>query len=399
MRIGIVTGEFPPLHGGVGDYTHALALALAAHGVEVHVITDARCAGLHPSSFILHPFVRRWSFSALFQIRSLARQLKLDWLNVQYQAAAFGLGAPIHFLPNVAGVRTAVTFHDLRVPYLFPKAGRWRDWAVTHLARSAAGAIVTDAADEAELLRRGVGEANDWRSAARFSHAPVGRGVQRVARIPIGSNIPVQPPAGYDRAQFRSALGVGADDFLLGYFGFLNHSKGGDTLIRALSVLAERKARVKLALIGGQAGGSDPTDIAFGAEIEKLIARHGLENRIIRSGFISAMEVSAHLLACDAMALPYRDGASLRRGSLMAALAHGCAVISTVPPAPLPELRDGQNIRLVPPDSPAALVLAISELLGAPDLRTRLGAAARETARQFEWPRIAARQLEFLRAL
>jgi glycosyltransferase involved in cell wall biosynthesis len=376
MRIGIITGEFPPMHGGVGDYTHALAVALAEQGAEVHVITDTRCIQHQSSVITLHPIIRRWSFPSLLRIRALARQLKLDWLNIQYQAAAYGLGAPIHFLPDVAGVPAAVTFHDLRVPYLFPKAGRLRDWAVTHLAKAAAGAIVTDAADEAELRRRGV---------------------SRVARIPIGSNIPVQPPADFDRAHFRSTLGVGADDFLLGYFGFLNHSKGGDTLIRALSVLAERKARVKLALIGGQAGGSDPTDIAFAAEIEKLIARHGLENRIIRSGFISAMEVSAHLLACEAIVLPYRDGASLRRGSLMAALAHGCAIVSTEPQAPIPELRDGVNIRLVPPDSPPALVLALSELLGSPGLRARLGAAARETARQFEWPHIAARMLDFLR--
>lgn len=376
MRLGLVTGEFPPRHGGVGDYTHALALALAALGVEVHVITDTRSATRQSSVFSLQPIIRRWSFSSLLQIRSLARRLRLDWLNVQYQAAAFGLGAPIHFLPDAAGIRTAVTFHDLRVPYLFPKAGPLREWAVTHLAKSAAGAIATDPADEAELRRRGV---------------------RRVARIPIGSNIPVQPPPDFDRARLRATLGVGADDFLLGYFGFLNHSKGGDTLVRALAVLAERRARVKLVLIGGQTGSSDPTDAAFSAEVEKLIARYGLENRIARTGFVAAPEVSAHLLACDAVALPYRDGVSLRRGSLMAALAHGCAIISTTPATPIPELRDGENLRLVPPDLPQALVLAISELLDAPELRARLGAAARETAQQFRWEAIAARLLDFLR--
>lgn len=376
MRLGLVTGEFPPLRGGVGDYTQALALALAALGAEVHVITDTRSAVQQSAAFSLHPIIQRWSFSSLLQIRALARRLKLDWLNVQYQAAAFGLGAPIHFLPEVAGTRTVVTFHDLRVPYLFPKAGRLREWAVTHLARSAAGVIVTDAADEAELRRRGV---------------------RRLARIPIGSNIPVQPPPDFERTRLRATLGAGEGDFLLGYFGFLNHSKGGDTLIRALSILAERRAPVKLVLIGGQTGSSDPSDAAFSAEVEKLIARHGLEGRIARSGFVTASEVSAHLLACDAIALPYRDGVSLRRGSLMAALAHGCAIISTQPAAPIPELRDGENLRLVPRDSPQVLGLAISELLDAPELRARLGAAARETAQQFRWEAIAAHTLDFLR--
>ncbi|MBL8056681.1 MAG: glycosyltransferase family 4 protein [Anaerolineales bacterium] len=380
MRLGIVTGEFPPLAGGVGDYSQQLAQALAAQDVDVHVLTDARCAagGAAAAGYTLHPVVRRWSFPALGQIRSLARALRLDWLNIQYQAAAYGLGAPIHFLPDVAGVPSIVTFHDLRIPYLFPKAGRLRPWAVSHLARAARGAVATDAADEAELRRRGVGQ---------------------VTRIPIGSNIAPAPPADYDRAAWRARWGVQPADFLLGYFGFLNHSKGGDTLIRALAALAERKTRVKLILIGGEAGASDPSDAAFAAQLERLISRHGLEHRILRTGFVAAPEVSAHLLACDALALPYRDGVSLRRGSLMAALAHGCAVISTTPAAPLPELRDGENVRLVPADSPETLVLAVSELLNAPALRARLGLAAQATAAQFRWDGLARRLLAFLAAL
>lgn len=378
MRIGIVTGEFPPMPGGVGDYSHELAKALAEQGAEVHVLTDVRCSEFSPSSFSFHPSIKRWSFPSLLHIRSLARALGLKLLNVQYQAAAYGLGAPIHFLPDLAGLPTVVTFHDLRVPYLFPKAGRLRAWAVTHLATSARGAIATDAADEAELRRRGV---------------------RMVARIPIGSNIAPEPPSDFDRARWRAALGVGADDFLLGYFGFLNHSKGGDTLLTALATLVERRAKVRLVLIGGETGASDPTDVAFAAQIERLIARYGLEPRLTRTGFIPAPEVSAHLLACDAVVLPYRDGVSLRRGSLMAALAHGCAIISTQPATPIPELRDGENIRLVPPESPPALVLAISQLLAAPELCARLGQAARETSALFRWESIAARTLAFFRAV
>lgn len=376
MRIGIVTGEFPPLAGGVGDYSRALAGALTGQGAEVHILTDIRCAGQPAAGFRLHPVIRRWSFPALWQIRALARRLRLDWLNVQYQAAAFGLSAPIHFLPDVAGAPSIVTFHDLRLPYLFPKAGPLRPWAVTHLARSARGAVATDPADEAELRRRGV---------------------RRAAHIPIGSNIAPAPPPGYDRAHWRAAHGVGERDFLLGYFGFLNHSKGGDVLVKALATLVERRAPVRLVLIGGAAGASDPTDAAFAAQVERLVTRHGLESRLQRTGFVPAPEVSAHLLACDAVVLPYRDGASLRRGSLMAALAHGCAIVTTHPAAP--DLRDGENVRLVPPDSPEALVLAISALLGAPDLRVRLGAQARATAARFGWDAIARRLLDFIGTL
>ncbi|MDQ3700472.1 MAG: glycosyltransferase, partial [Chloroflexota bacterium] len=42
MRIGLVTGEYPPDVGGVGDHTHRLAHELAARGHAVHVVTSAR---------------------------------------------------------------------------------------------------------------------------------------------------------------------------------------------------------------------------------------------------------------------------------------------------------------------------------------------------------------------
>lgn len=379
MRVGLVTGEYPPLRGGVGDYTQALAGALAARGLDVHVITTTRAqaprVGPAPT---LHPAIPNWGWQSLWRVRALARRLGLDMLNVQYQAAAYGLSAPIHFLPRMARIPVVATFHDLRIPYLFPMARRLRAAAVTHLARTAAGVIVTNPGDEAELRRRG--------------------GVRRLVQIPIGSNIEPAPPAGYDREAWRAQLGLGQRDFLLGYFGFLNASKGGDTLLSALAVLVnDRKARVRLLLIGGETGSSDATDAAFAAQLERQIQRNDLETAIVRTGFVSAGAVSGHLLACDAVALPYRDGASWRRGSLLAALAHGCAVITTTPAEPLPELRDGENIRLVPPESAPALVLAVTQLLEAPELRARMGAMARAVAARFGWEAIAARAEAFYR--
>ena len=390
MKIGLVTGEFPPLKGGVGDYTHELAKALAVLGQAVHIVTIRACAAFRPAeaAFTLHPVIGRWSFAALFQIRALAQTLQLDILNVQYQAAAYGLSAPIHFLPRVCGLgrrgpadwplKTVVTFHDLRIPYLFPKAGRLRPAAVTYLARSATGVIATDPVDEAELRRRGVA---------------------RLTQIPIGSNIAPAPPEGYERAAWRLRHGVGPEEMLLGYFGFLNESKGGDTLIEALARLAEQGLPVKLALIGHRTGSSDATNAAFGARLDALMAQHHLADRILATGYAEAAEVSAWLMACDALVLPYRDGVSFRRGSLMAALVHGCPIVSTEPAAPLPSLRPGENIVLVPPDAPDALVQAVLELRASPELRARLGAGAAALSAQFAWDKISAQTLEFWRSL
>ena len=155
MRVGLVTGEYPPLEGGVGAFTEQLARALAARGHEIHVITTKRArptdAPRQASALfapvvldygLLHPRVGRWRWPSLSVVADVALRYELELVNVQYQAAAYNMrAAAIHYLPwRLRGVApTVVTFHDLRVPYLFPKAGRLREAAVRGLARRAAG--------------------------------------------------------------------------------------------------------------------------------------------------------------------------------------------------------------------------------------------------------------------
>ncbi|MDY7041557.1 MAG: glycosyltransferase, partial [Chloroflexota bacterium] len=105
------------------------------------------------------------------------------------------------------------------------------------------------------------------------------------------------------------------------------------------------------------------------------------------------------LLAADICVLPYRDGASFRRGSFMAALAHGRAIVSTTPRVPVPELRDEENILLTQPDDPPALAAAISRLARDSILRQRLADGAATLAQQFTWEKIATRTLALYEAL
>ncbi|MEK7328648.1 MAG: glycosyltransferase family 4 protein, partial [Chloroflexota bacterium] len=299
------------------------------------------------------------------------------------QAAAYVMIPPIHFLPNAAGLPSVVTFHDLRVPYLFPKAGRLRRDAVNTLARSASGVIVTNPEDRLALERD-----------SRIKH---------LAEIPIGSNITAeisnlkipgtarQMHAKSQLANYRQKYGLGPDEVVVGYFGFLNASKGGETLFRALAQLPN----YKLLLIGGRTGASDPTNATYAAELDALAIQLGIANRIICTGYLPLAETSAALLACDLMAMPYVDGASFRRGTFMACLAHGLPTITTRPAVPLPQLRDGENIRLVPPEDPAALAAAIRELAANSALRARIAAGALAIADQFTWDKIATQTAAF----
>ena len=373
MRIGFVTGEYPPLRGGVGDYTRLLALHLAARGAEIHILTG-RAGQRSDAGITVYPRIGHWSIGALGQARRWAQEQNLDIAHLQFQTAAFGMSPWIHFLPLLLRRPTFTTFHDLRAPYLFPKAGPLRAASVRWLARTSTGVIVTGPGDRAALPTH-----------------------PHIAEIPVGSNILAPLPANYDRAATRAQYGAGPADFVLAHFGFTHVSKGLATLLTALANLRQDGVPAQLWLVGASLGDSDPRNREAQEELQGQIRALGLADSVRASGYLKEAAVRAALTAADVVVLPYREGAAYHHGSLQAAIHAGCAIISTTPQSPASRFRNGQNMRLVPPADAVALTEAILELRRHPETRAALRAGARALAAEFSWEGIAAQHEAFYR--
>lgn len=372
----MVAGEYPPMKGGVGAFTREVARAMVKAGHEVFVFTrnsgaDESDDGVHVAAHV----TGKWTRKANAAVSQWAAAHQVDVVNIQFQTAAYDLAGAIHSLPRKLAVDVPcfVTFHDLREPYLFPKAGPLRKRAVQKLANDSIGIIATDRADEEVLC-------DAW-------HIP------NVRWIPIGSNVTTTPPHGYVREAWRQKMSVAAEDLLICYFGFLNESKGGETLIEAVAKLTSDGAPCKLVMIGDRAGSSDPTNHAYAQRIDRLIEQHHLADKVIWTGFREDEEVSAFFLASDICALPYQDGVSLRRGTLMAALAHGMPIVTTEPQTIAPEL-DGV-VEVVPTRNSAALAEAIKRVWKDSQLRNQLAANALDASKHFEWPSIAKNTIDY----
>lgn len=395
----MLAGELPPDHGGVGDYTARLADALRALGAPVGVLTSERPGVparrlLGASQAPVYGMVPGWDARVWPLVRrALARLGPRPLLHIQFQAGAFELGGSIHLLPSLIRAtlpraRVVTTFHDFLVPYLFPKAGPARLAANRLLARSSHAAIFTDLAD---LEQAGLG--------------------MRGRVVPIGSNVDCAPAAEPSREDIRRLLGADDGTFLVGYFGFLNPSKGVPTLLEAIGRLAapQPERPVRLAMIGAETGVSNPTDLAQARTVHDSIERAHLADRVVKTGYLPPPDLSATLLACDAVALPFTDGASARRGTLMAALAHGLPIVSTLPVRVSPvagaptvwlgagpgavAVRNGESILLVPPDDAGALAAALGRLRDDAGLRASLAAGAQAVAARISWPALAAETL------
>ncbi len=381
MRIGLITGEYPPMQGGVGDFTRELAHALIALGPTAHVITrrSSQAESLE-DGVTVHRVIDSWGARCWRQIASVVQQYDLAVLNVQYEPAAYSMQIGINLLPTRtarAWVKCPIvtTFHDLLVPYLFPGAGPLRRKVVDYLARHSDAVIATNEEDRARLARFQLPASN-------------------LQLIPIGSNIDPVRMGEFDPIVERARWRVPPGESLIGYFGFLNLSKGGEVLMLALKALIEAGVPAKLLLIGGRTGASDPTNAEYAAQVEQLIASLDLKDRVVATGYLDAAGVSRALMACDVCALPYLDGASLRRGSLLAAIAHGRAIVTTAPLFPIDGLAHHESAMFVPPNDPPALANAIRQVLIDSDLRSRLERGARAAAQLYTWDRIAARTVE-----
>jgi len=382
MHVLLISGEYPPMRGGVGAYTACLADALYNQGSIVSVLTHEQALSeINERSTLPSPiriFGRaNWWPTLWDSVPRSADDIGADWIHIQYQTAAFAMNPAINLAPMLwrqlmkrsSSYRVAWTYHDLLIPYLFPKAGaQLRTWITAQPAHHSDLTIVTNEADRLQLLAK-----------------------QRVdaIKIPIGSNITSEQATQEERSERRRQRGYSEGQLILGYFGFLNRSKGGITLIRTLDRLVQRGYDAHLLMIGERIGSSDPTNFTYLHEVETLIGSRGLSKRVHWTGHQSADEVGMDLAAIDLLFMPYVDGASLRRGTLMAGLAHGCAIITTTPQCPLPELTDGQELLFVSPENPIAAADAVVRLTENPTLRKLLGQRARRKSTQFTWDAIA----------
>lgn len=373
MKIGLITGEFPPMPGGVGDFTRSLAERLRDHGHQVHVLSRRGSA----SATLNVNAVRGWGPSSLPAIRAWARRHSLEIVNLQYQTAAYDMSPYIHFLPTALEAPLVTTFHDLRFPYLFPKAGPLRDWIVMRLARASAGVITTNQADDRRLT-----------------------GLPKRRLIPIGSSIPKATCSDSDTASAPWRAPAATNAFVLGHFGFITVSKGIDYLIEALASLRAAGHNLRLLLIGERRNTVDSDDGAdYLTKLEDRVKQLGLADTITWTGFLPEREVAACFSAVDLMALPFTDGASYRRSSLIAAIHCGCAILTTEPALELDAFRHGDNLWLVPPASSAAIEAAILRLMKDREQLKRLRAGATQLSQHFDWDAIARQTIAFYRTV
>ncbi len=175
-------------------------------------------------------------------------------------------------------------------------------------------------------------------------------------------------PLGVDPSEFRPrGVRPGGSPFELLCAGRLSPEKGQYVLIAALDRLVRESRKVRLHLVGD---GPDRSGL------EREVQARGLEASVVFHGWMNQAGLRLLYEAAGAFVLPsFAEGLPV---VLMEAMAMEAPCVSTNV-AGIPELiGDGVEGLLVAPSDEGELAAAIARLMDDPDLRRRIGAAARE---------------------
>jgi glycosyltransferase involved in cell wall biosynthesis len=180
----------------------------------------------------------------------------------------------------------------------------------------------------------------------------------------------------HPRAAVRQALGIPEGVPVVAMLARLIRKKGVDHMVDAAIALHQRWPEARFLIVGAGlavSGGATPEEAAFVDGLKAHVRAHGLEHRILFTGFRS--DIPELLSICDATVLP-----SLSEGlsnSVLESMAAGKATVSTNVGGIAEAMQDGVSGLLVPASNVPALVQAVDRLLQDPALAARLGAEGR----------------------
>ena len=169
-----------------------------------------------------------------------------------------------------------------------------------------------------------------------------------------------------DGSAFRRAHGLPPDASVIGFLGTPHPHKGVDELLAAFAGLRSSDPDLRLLFAGVP---------AHNAYRERLRQTPG----VTAIDYLHAADYPAAYAACDLIAIPQRavtEGIMQTPAKLILAMAAGRPIVATTV-GDIPAIL-GQAGVLVPPQDIGALGTAIAGLLGDPDRREALGAAARQ---------------------
>lgn len=335
IAVKFLCGHRPDVFCGVADYTSTLTAQLQEQGIAAEIISQDN-----------------WNLGSIAALRTkISSEPTPDIIHVQYPTYAYGASIAPHLSTFFTKCSIVVTFHEL---------------AHSHALRKLSSLLFLFNADAFVFCSQ---EDRDYYS----NKIPAFR--RQSFTIPIGSNIPV----------FDGAV-VHEKDLIM-TFGQIRPRKGIEQFIELARLSRAEGGAHRFLVIGATLG-------RFRSYWEQLrAATQGLpiEWRLD----LEPAEVARAIPRAAAAYLPFPDGASERRGTLLAVLGSGVPTVTTSGRHTPPALDDC----VIYADTPEQALPMINHLLADPPLRLRLSRNASTYASRYSWRSIARQHVDVYRSV
>ncbi len=371
----MVSPNYPPntIACGVGDFTRELSREIVKLGNEIVVIASDQYIAERRSveeGIRVVPFGNHWNLLTLLKLFRFCMAEKFDCINLQYSSPLYGFSFKLFFPLLRLLSPVIISFHSLFGGPVYNK------WIAGILIFFSSKQISTN--EEVDHLLTKV----PLLSKANWVSIPIGSNINRIKVTPEEA-----------REKVVEKMGFKKDDLVLTHFGLYYPGKGVETMMEALGNLKREFSDFHLLMLGAVRPGQKD----YYQSLVSLAEGYELGSFITWVGYQPEEDVSLFLSATDIYLVPYDQGVSSRRGSLMAGLSHALPIISTLPSIPFKYFKNNENLLLVPPRASSELQKAILDLMRNSEKRESLRSGAELLYRQFSWENIAEETVRFLK--
>jgi glycosyltransferase involved in cell wall biosynthesis len=335
IAVKLLCGYRRDIFCGVADYTTTLATHLSEQGVSTEIISQ-----------------EEWNLGSIVSLMTkISSKPVPDILHMQYPSYAYGASIIPHLSTFFARCPVVITFHEL---------------AHSHALRKVSSLVFVLTGDAIVFCAQ---EDRDYYCSKIPTSKP------RSFTIPIGSNIP-----------FLNGNIIREEDVIV-TFGQIRPQKGLEQFVELARLSRAQGGVHRFLVIGATLG-------RFQNYWERLrVAARGLpiEWRLD----LEPAEVARAVAQAGAAYLPFPDGASERRGTLLALLGNGVPTVTTRGRHTPPALDDCVTYA----DTPEQALSQINHLLGDASWRLRLARNGRAYASRYSWPSIARQHVDVYRSV
>jgi glycogen synthase len=389
LRILLLSWEFPPhVAGGLGKHVADLVPALAAQGVEVHVVTPHLRGGADTETICPGVTVHRVPPDTERAGQTIVHFSQAS--NSSLERKSYALSAELGGFDLIHGHDWLVAYSSIALKYALRRP------LIVTVHSMERGRMQGDLSSEQSLAINGTEwwlTYEAWRVItvskymAQQAHLFFGVPLDKLDVIYNGVNLPsCLPLSPEERAAFRAAY-ADPNEKIVYHVGRLVHEKGVHLLVEAAPHIIRDLSRVKFVI-----GGTGPMLETLRHQAAVL----GVADRFVFTGYLSDSDRDKLYQVADVAVIPslYEPFGIVA----LEAMAYNCPVVVTQTGGLAEFVRPHENGIVVYPGDPHSLAWGILHTLHYPDWSAmRAANALQDVKNVYNWQQIATQTIETYR--